>query len=165
MKNYKYSCIGAGLACLIFLGAVIFDADLFEAFIAVLSSLEDHEVDEVIIPLIILLLFAAFDLVRKQRSLRVEQERIKIYHATLESTSHVLDNIVHQLQMFKMTAERTPGFDSRVLSLYHVVMEDASLQLDKLSNLDRIDEDSIRSAVPARPGAAVHGPVGSIATE
>jgi len=165
MKNYKYTCIGAGLACLIFLSAVIFDADLFESFVAVLNSLENHEVDEIVIPLFILLLFAAIDLLRKQRSLRIERERIKIYHAMMTSTGHVLDNIVQQLQMFKMTAERTPGFDSRVLSLYHVVMEDASLQLDKLSNLDRVDEDSIRSAVPAKPSAAVHGPVGNIATQ
>ena len=51
------------------------------------------------------------------------------------------------MQLFKMTAEDTPGFDPDVLSIYDQIIRDASMQIDALGSITNIDESSIHAAV------------------
>ena len=65
----------------------------------------------------------------------------------LASTHHVLNNFLNQMQIFKMTAERTPDFDPNVLTLYSRIMKDAKEQIDALGSITDIDEASIHNSV------------------
>jgi hypothetical protein len=147
MKKYKLTLIGLVLSSIVFIITYSLNLDLFEIMIEKLKALEKFEIDEIIIPIFIFSIFAFFDQTRRQKSQEVEYEKIKIYKAMLLSTHHILNNFLNQVQLFKMTAERTPGFDPEVLSLYNTVIENASTQIEALGNITNIDEKSIYSSV------------------
>ena len=64
---------------------------------------------------------------------------------------HVLNNFLQQMQHFRMKAEDTPEFDRATLSLYDQVIDETSLQIEALSSIAKIDEQSIKRSVAPKP--------------
>ncbi|TCK08684.1 hypothetical protein [Marinobacterium mangrovicola] len=118
MKNYKLTIVGAAVALLIYLGSAAFQLELFELLIEFLDELEHLEVDELIIPLVIFVGFVVADSRRRNKANRINQEKMKIYQAMVQSTHHVLNNLLNQMLFVKMKAEDTPGFDPEVINIY-----------------------------------------------
>jgi len=147
MKRYKITVIGFLISGVVLLHSLINKVDLFEKIRRYLSTLEAYEIDEFIIPLFIFLSFALLDLVKRQIETNAERERIQIYKAMLSSTHHVLNNFLHQMQIFKLTAESTSDFDPDILQLYDQIIRDASEQLDALGSITTIDASSIHNSV------------------
>ncbi len=147
MMKFKLTLMGGVVAFLIFLVSIIFEMDLFEKVIGALESLERYEIDELVIPFIVFLLFAYLDQSRSRRSREIEFEKIKIYKAMLSSAHHVLNNFLNQMQLFKIKAQNTPGFDAKVLSVYDQITKDASTQLEALGSITNIDEATIHESV------------------
>jgi len=147
MGKYKFTLAGLAVAFVVYFITIIFNVDLFETVIKFLDTFEKYEVDEFIIPRSLLSIFALIDLFRRQRLQKIEIEKTKIYKAMLSSTHHILNNFLNQMQLFRITAEDTPGFDPKVLSLYEVVIKDASTQIEALGGITSIDEASIHESV------------------
>lgn len=147
MRSFRFTLVGIVLAVGVKLAAVLLQLDLFERLVSALAVLERFEIDEIIIPTFILLVFALLDQVKKQREQKIAREKLAIYTAMLSSTHHILNNFLHQMQLFKITARNTPGFDPKILSLYDVVIEGASAQIDALGKITDINEASIRASV------------------
>ncbi|MEM7584476.1 MAG: hypothetical protein AAF560_13895 [Acidobacteriota bacterium] len=148
-KQQGLTLIGLGIAVSALLLTVIFDLDLFERSVGLLEALERYEVDELVIPLLIFLVFALLDQIKNRRSHAVELEKVKIYRAMLTSTHHILNNFLNQMRLFQLTAKDTPGFDPEVLAFYERIVEDASTQIEALGSITEIDEVSIkRSVIP-----------------
>lgn len=147
MKKYKLTIVGIFLAFTVFSISIVFNIDLFEKVMETVESLERFEIDELIIPLFILLIFSFLDQIRRQNLQNVEKEKTKIYRAMMFSTHHILNNFLNNMQLFKMTAEDTPEFDPDVLSLYDVVIKDTSTQIEELGSITTIDELSIHASV------------------
>ena len=135
------------LALIVLFSALFFKIDLFEVVHSVLSGLEKYEADEFIIPVVIFSVFSLFDQIRRQRLKKIEDEKIKIYEAMMHSTHHILNNFLNQMLLFKMSADNTPDFDPEILSLYDVVINDATAQIKALGNIASIDEVSIYESV------------------
>ncbi len=55
-----------------------------------------------------------------------------IYKAMISAIHHVLNNFLNQMQLFKLVAEDTPGFNHEILSLYDDVIDEASGQIEAL---------------------------------
>ncbi len=147
MKNYKWTLIGLALAIILYLIVIVLNLDLFEALTSALESAEYYEIDEIIIPLLILIVFIFFDYIRKKRLIKIEREKIKIYKAMMSSSYRILNNYQLQMHYFKMAADNTPGFDPVVLSLYETVIKRGSEQIKALGSINNIDEESILATV------------------
>lgn len=147
MKKYTFTLIGLTLSGVIFFTSVLLDFDLFESVLTMLHSLEEYELDEAIIPIFIFLLFAVFDLYKREKQQAFEYEKIKIYKAMLASTHHILNNFLNQMQLFKITADETPGYDPEILASYDAIIQSASTQIDALGSISDIDEKSILDSV------------------
>jgi len=147
MQKYALTLIGLSLALTVFSVSILFDIESFETVLEALEAFERYELDEIIIPLFILLFFTILDQNRRQHLHKTEQEKIKIYKAMMFSTHHILNNFLNNMQLFKMTAENTSDFDPEILSLYDVVIDDASAQIEALGNITAIDEGSIHASV------------------
>ena len=150
MNKYKLTLIGMAIAVVVFFSAIIFDVDLFEMVIMSFESVERFEIDEVIIPIVIFGIFTFFDQIRRRRNHKIELEKIRIYKAMMSSAHHILDNLLNDMQSFKVIAENTPEFDPEVLSLYEKTIEDTSVQIDALGNITSIDEASIHASVATK---------------
>lgn len=147
MKNYKFSLIGAIVAALFFLISILFDIDFFEKLIHMLDELEHLEIDELIIPIIIFLVFFVADMVHRNKSNKLDHERLKIYRAMVSSTHHVLNNLLNQMLIVKIKAEDTPGFDPKTLRIYDDIVREAEEQIHSLSNVEHVTEEKIKESV------------------
>ncbi len=147
MRRYKLTWIGLAIAIGIGVVANIFDWDPFDYLIHFFDSVEHYEIDEIFIGGIIFLVFMSIDLVRLQRNQKVEHEKLKVYRAMISSSHHILNNFLNQMQLFKITAENTPGFDQDVLSLYDTIMKEATDQIKALSSVNELSEKNIQESV------------------
>lgn len=147
MKDYKITIIGLILGMSIFISSIAFDIEFFEIFISQLQHLEEYELDEFIIPFFIIIIFVTIDLFQRVKKQHIEHEKVKIYTAMLSSTHHILNNFLNHMQLFKVEAEDTPTFDSEILSMYDETIKDVSSQIEALSSITEINEDSISYSV------------------
>ena len=147
IKKYRLSLVGFTIAAVIFTISVIYDLDFFERFVASLNIMEAYEIDEFIIPLFILSIFVLLNLFKRKKEYKIKHEKLIIYKAMLSSSHHVLNNFLYQMEIFKMTAEETPGFDPDILKLYDEIIEKASQQINNLATIKTIDEASIVDSV------------------
>jgi len=131
----------------VYFSTIFLELDLFEQVLAFLSSIEQFEFDEFIIPILIFSVFMVFDMRRRVKKIKLENAKLKIYKAMLSSSHHILNNFIYQMDIFKITAEDTPGFDAKTLSFYEDIISNTSHQIYSLSNLSSIDEYSIRTSV------------------
>ena len=147
--NYKLTLVGLLVSVVVLVGTIVFDIDLFELFIEQLKELEAYEVDEFLIPISIFVVFSFLDLFKRQEAHRAhaDLEKIKIYKAMLSSAHHILNNFINQMTIVKMTAEDTPGFDPNTLTIYDQIISDAAEQIDALSTITDISEESIIESV------------------
>ncbi len=147
MNKYKLTLVGLVLSLFIYFSTILLELDLFEQFMALLMSLEQFEFDEIIIPFLIFVVFLFVDTLKNTKKVQMENAKLNIYKAMLSSSHHILNNFIYQMDIFKLTAEDTPGFDVKVLAYYEDIISNASDQINSLSNLSTIDEFSIRTSV------------------
>jgi hypothetical protein len=147
MKHYQWTLFGIGIAISLLVLVIVFDLDIFEFFLTFLHSLERFEVDEFILPLLIILICLAIDFFKIQRRRVIEYEKVRIYKAMLASAHHVLNNFLNQIQLFKITAESTPNFDTEVLEIFDSVIDEAANQIKALGSINSVDETTIRKSV------------------
>lgn len=147
MKKYKLTVVGLVISLMFFLATHIFDYDIFENIVELLEKAEKFEIDEIVMPIFISLLFATFDFFRMHKKNKIEIEKIKIYKAMLASTNHVLNNFLNQMLLFKLTADDTPGFDPEILSLYETIIKETSDQIKEPGSVTRMNESSRKASV------------------
>ncbi len=154
MKEYKLTLAGLAISIITLIGSLLAEGDLFEYVVTHLEKLESYELDEFIIPALIFFVFVVFDVLRRQKTQTVELEKIKIYKAMLRSAHHVLNNFLNQMQLFKFEAQNNPDFNPEILNLYDQIMKDASMQIEALGSIERIDEVSILDSVAPKSNSS-----------
>lgn len=153
-KTPSLTLIGFVVACLVSAFGMHLETDLFEYIIdrfkqfhAFLHSYEHYELDELIIPAAILLGFGILDLFVKYRNYKLQHEKALIYKAMLFSTHHILNNFLNQMQLFKITAADTEGFDPEIITLYDTIIAQAKEQIESISHITDLREESIYAAI------------------
>ena len=147
MNKYKLTVIGLVLAVLIYLISIFLELNLIEQCKTLLASIQQFELNEIVIPVLIFFVFLYLDTHRRSKRIQVENAKRNIYKAMLSSSHHILNNFIYQMGIFKITAEDTPGFDSKILDVYDDIVNSTSHKINSLSNLTTIDEFSIRKSV------------------
>ena len=147
MQNYKFT-IYASLGMILLQTIFIFmDIELFELIIDFLKHMEEFELDEFIIPAVIIFIFFQFDMIKNNQLKATQLEKIDIYNAMLRSTHHILNNFMNQMQIFKIEAQKQPDFNGEVLELYDIIIKDAQTQINALENITHLSPSSIEEAV------------------
>lgn len=126
---------------------IIAEFDAFEAFVEFVAKHEVVELDEFFIPLALIILFAFIDLLHRHRIQILEIEKQKVYKAMLGSSNHVLNNLINQMQLFRIYAEETEGFPKDALQLYDQTIDEASAKIKAMANVTKVDEEAISSSV------------------
>lgn len=74
-------------------------------------------------------------------------EALKIYNSMMMATHHILNNLVNQLQLFKIEAMRCGDFDADILKHYDVVIHEAGDLIKKLSHIEHVTGANIWASV------------------
>ncbi len=76
-----------------------------------------------------------------------ENEKFKIFQATILAVHHILNNFLNNMTLFKLEAESCDTFDKQVLEMYDEVINSAQTQIQDLSSIRELTEEKIKGAV------------------
>ena len=82
--------------------------------------------------------------------LKKEKEKRIIFDATLSSTQHIINNLLNQMQYFKMKADESSVFDDEVNELYNHSMKEGKELFDKLCSVEELTENNISNSVHSK---------------
>ncbi|MDX8387373.1 MAG: hypothetical protein R8M46_02420 [Ghiorsea sp.] len=132
--EYQLTVIGTIVASFLYVASVSLQLDLFEYFQSFVERLEQVEIDELIFPFLIIVIFGVFDMRRRANLREVMLEKTRVKKRILQSSHHILNNFLSRMSLFTMVAERTPGFDPKILVLYENTIHDTSARLTELDH-------------------------------
>jgi hypothetical protein len=101
----------------------------------------------VIVLLIILFGIFADYFSRKLLITQKQLEASRIYTSMINATHHILNNLLNQMQFFKIEALKSKDFDQEVLTLYDNALDEASELLERLSQIENITEENIWASI------------------
>jgi len=151
MKRYVLFLIGPIASVIMYLFIAATERDYLKMFVQFLTGFKDHQADRLVFPIAILLFFIITQLLLNNRRDTIELEKARIYRAMLRSIHHVLNNFLNNMILFKIAADKTPGFPEDVLALFDEIIADAEAQIESLSSVESIDPHTKEESVV--PGA------------
>ena len=77
----------------------------------------------------------------------IENEKLKIYSATINGAQHITNNLLNQLTLVDMEIMKHPGFDEKVSVAFKGMLDEANLLMQSLSSVKTMDDESIRKSV------------------
>ncbi len=82
-----------------------------------------------------------------EQKAQAELEKKEIYVSMTNAAQHVLNNLLNQLQLFKMAADSSHDFDRSILALYDDVTVEASDLIARLSSVKELNQQNILASV------------------
>ncbi len=94
-----------------------------------------------------------YALIRRDCVIHAEREKDKreFLEENIRAMNHITRNFLQKMTIFREYAERTEGFDKEVLQLYDTIIDDASVEIQRVSDIKKYDSTSIRHAIEPRP--------------
>lgn len=125
IRNFKHTGAGGLLGLGVVAYGFLLHEDVFDYLLAVLTYLEHLEIDEFLIAGVLLLVGLVLDLSgirrEKERTIELQDQRLKVMRATVRTVQDIVNNFLNNLLLFRLEAE-----ESRALS------EDSLQQMDSL---------------------------------
>lgn len=87
--------------------------------------------------------FFSKKLARKEK----EIEAMHIYKSMIHATHHILNNLLHQLQLFKIEASNSKDFNQDILKYYDSSINEATDLINRLSSIEKITGKDIWASV------------------
>jgi hypothetical protein len=147
MDNIKFLLTGVIISVSTYVLTVLFELELYERMDALLHSFEHREIDELFIPFLIFSFFALLHFWSNKKTRDTENEKLKIYLAMVNSTQHILNNFLNQMEFIRLEAEECDEFPKDVLNIYEQIKKDTELQINALSKVQKINDVEIRNSV------------------
>ncbi len=76
-----------------------------------------------------------------------EVEAMHIYKSMIHATHHILNNLLHQLHLFKMEASNSKDFNQDILKYYDSSISEANDLINRLSSVEKITGEEIWASV------------------
>lgn len=108
------------------------------------------DVNELWMRISISMLILAFGLFADHHTRKLrekEQDKLRVFKATVAASNHILNNYLQQMFLFKLEALNCDDFSSEVLELFDHTMDQTTAEIRKLNSLTEIDEKNIHKAV------------------
>ncbi len=83
----------------------------------------------------------------REKQLEVQEERLKVLHATMRTVQDIVNNCLNGLQLFRFEAEETKALNPESIALMDSVINETSNKLRCLGNLDSTPEKKMAAGV------------------
>lgn len=106
--------------------------------------------DELWMRFMIVLLLVSFGVYADKKTREVmekEKEKYSIFSATVSSAQHILNNLLNNMQLYQVEADKVDGFDEEVKKLFNDSIREGEMLVKKLSAVEDLTEESIKTAV------------------
>ena len=81
---------------------------------------------------------------------QTELEKKEIYVSMARAAQHVLNNLLNQLQLFKLAADQSSDFDRNILDMYDGVTNEAAELIERLASVKELNDKNIMGSVAPR---------------
>ena len=112
------------------------------------------ESNELWMRIVIVLLIILFGILSDAFTNKIMHKQLEVarsYNSMLHVSQHIINNLLNQMQLFKMEALKNEGFDQDILNLYDNAINEASDLVTTLSKVEDISEGHIwESAGPEK---------------
>ena len=81
---------------------------------------------------------------------QTELEKKEIYVSMARAAQHVLNNLLNQLQLFKLAADQSSDFDRNILDMYDGVTNEAAELIVRLASVKELNDKNIMGSVAPR---------------
>ena len=148
MKRFFYLILAVVAATVFWFADSLFHRFVFAEPTFELWPTDANELAMRLIVVILMVLFGIFadyhvhKLMEREKMLRAE-----IYGSTLSASHHILNNLLNQMQLFRMEAESSKDFDREILREFDQASTDAGQLLAQLSDVSEVCPQRIRSSV------------------
>ncbi|OUR72648.1 hypothetical protein A9Q78_06325 [Methylophaga sp. 41_12_T18] len=94
-----------------------------------------------------------YGLLKKLESLEQElrhsisKEKEAIYIASIQSSQHVINNLLNQLMLVAMEIKKQPTFDDKVAKLFGQMQEEATELMQQLASVKQIEVEDIKRSI------------------
>jgi len=78
-----------------------------------------------------------------EKILHKQLEVAHMYSSITNTSHHILNNLINQMQLFKLEAKRCSDFDKNIIHLYDKEIKEASKLADTLSNISNLPDSKI----------------------
>jgi hypothetical protein len=149
MKKYIYSIIGCFVAVSFWFIESLVHYYIFEegVFKIIPSRINELWMRTALAYLTIFFgIFADFH-TRKMLKKEKQLEALKIYRTTVLATHQILNNLLNQMQLFKIQLLRDNNVDKKTIDRYDGALKDASGLIEKLSSIEEISKENIEESV------------------
>ncbi len=102
-----------------------------------------------IVIVVLIILFGIFGdyFSRRMVATQKQLEGARIYSSMLFATHHILNNLLNQMQLFKIEAQKSKDFDRDIIKLYDIAFDEALGLVKRLSQIEHISDERIRASV------------------
>ena len=104
---------------------------------------ETNELWMRIVIVFLIMLFGVLSDSFRQQIVAKQLEVCRTYNSMLHVSQHIINNLLNQMQLFKMEALKSEGFDRDILKLYDNALDEASDLVNTLSRIEDISEGHI----------------------
>jgi SNF family Na+-dependent transporter len=141
LLRFPFSSIAFVFAVIVVSAALISDINLIEMPVSVMNRIAQHEVDDVIMTLVLLVLALVVDQFRNARTDKRDAERqaerqaeqLRVVQVTMRTVQDIVNNALNQLQLIRVDAE---GFvPEESLDLFDKTIQETSAKLKTLGDL------------------------------
>ena len=154
MKKNIFTIIGLVIAVAFW----IFESSIhYFVFEETSFELIPTEINEMWMRLFILLMIVLFGVFadsfsRKLVAKEKQLEATHIYESMLMATHHILNNLLNQMQLFRLEASKSKDFNHKIIQYFDVAVKEASDLIEKLSKVENISGENIFASVdPNKP--------------
>lgn len=143
------ACVGLTLLCV----TLLLDLDLFELALNRVSHLhfEAHELDEFVIPIVLVLAGGMFDLVshhfREKRNHQLHADRLRTMRVTMASVDDVINNLLNNLEFLKFNSSQYKVLDEGTVALLNDQIKEAQRKLNQIKELDAVVEQDLGQGI------------------
>ncbi|HTE88705.1 MAG TPA: hypothetical protein VK639_07125 [Terriglobales bacterium] len=142
LLRFPFTAAAAVFAVIVVSAALIGDINLIELPIALMNRIEQHEVDDVLTALVLViaaLLTDSFRAARREkreaeRQAEREAEQLRVVHVTMRTVQDIVNNCLNQLQVLRMAAEDLVPEES--LGVFDKAIQETSAKLKALGDLE-----------------------------
>jgi hypothetical protein len=143
MREFKYSLVGLVFALTFYFISLFVDLDLFEAMINWLEKVDHIEIDEFLVSLFFLTMGFAIDIIRHQRVLKSNRDKVATLRATMRTVDDIVGNAHQSLSYFAHIASQQGAFNGQESQKFQEIIDATQKQLDELRRLDKVVEKEI----------------------
>lgn len=147
MKNNKFTLKATIVSFTYWIADSVIHKFIYQEEGFELIPLEINELWMRIVIVVILICFGIYADKHTKSIIEKEKDKRIIFEATVRSTQHILNNLLNQMQSFKMEADEINAFDDEVLQTFENTILEGKELVIKLSSVEELTEKNIIDSV------------------